>query len=212
MRSLLVVMAVGLLIAAQGCGKKSSDEIKQQADNKINAKGNAAIQNASYATDCSSDDYNFGTVKFPGAKTDYDLSDFSFTKKYIRYSDDCKTAAFIVQEKGTIKKVAESGLIANALEEDFNFEHTTVTIANSTVVAGFNLVHACGFNDWALNVEKDVSAQATQFLCPGSKSPRTAKELVLVENSNMYMGANTKQDDSQGRPVQLDRTLVFKKQ
>jgi hypothetical protein len=205
-------VSIGLLMFLAGCGNKNPDSVKQQADNNVKAAGNPAIQNASYATSCTSGSLNFAGLKFPGAKTDYDLSDLNFTKKQLYYSDDCKTSAFFVQEKGKVNVIAKSGHIANALEEDFNFEHTTVTITNEPMVKAFNLVNACGFTDWAPNVEKDVSSQANLILCPGKYSPRTAHEIVLIENTNMFMGANTNQEPSKSRPVELDRYHIFKKQ
>ena len=208
----ITALSLGVVACVAGCGKKSSDESKAQADNNLKAKGNAAIQTASYTTDCSSANLDFAGVKFPGARTDYDLSDLGFTKKQFYFTDDCKTSAFFVQEKGQVAVIGNSGAIPGALEEDFKYEHTTVTLTNEALVKAFNLIKACGVSDWAVNVEKDVSNQADQALCPGKASPRIALEVVLVDNNTMLMGANTNQDATKGRPVQLDRTTVFKKQ
>lgn len=204
-------LALGLLSVLVACGNKSSDDVQKQVDNNLNSKGNLAIQNATYMNDCSTSDYGIGDLKFPGAQTAYELSDLNFVKRQIYYTDDCHTTAITVQEKGKLNVVARSGSLPGALEEDFNFEHTTVTLSNDKIVAAFNAIKACGAGDWAVNVEKDVSAQASQVLCPGKAAPRTAPEVVLVENNQMFMGANTNQEAAQGRPQALNRNLVFKK-
>ena len=205
-------VVVSLVLSLAACGNKNSDDVKQQVKNDINAKNSPVVQTASYGTTCSSAGFSFLTLKFPGVKTQYDMSDLDFTKKQLYYTDDCKNQAMVVQEKGKVNVVGPSGLVPGAFEEDFNFEHTTVTLTSDVLVKLFNASHVCGLGDWALNGERDVSVQADKILCPGKVSPRKALELVLIEGSNMFLGANSNKDVSEGRPLKLDRDIVFQKQ
>ena len=209
---LLIPVVSSLLVCAAfvGCGKKSADDVAKQVKNTANADGNKAAATASYATACSSSTIpNIDVIKFPGVITQYDLSSLEFTRKQFYFTDgNCQNMAFTVQEKGKVNILGKSNAVANAVDEDFSFEHTTVTVNSDTLLKGFNFFNICGKNDWALSVEKDVSQQAAGLKCPGKASPRASQEVVLVEGNNMFMGADSAQAV---RPATVDRKTVYLK-
>ena len=213
MKTKLIYLGLAFLsISIGACKGSDSSTAPQQVKNNVAANGNAAIQAASYATVCTNA-AAIGDLKTSGFRTVYDLSDLDFTRKQIYYTDgDCKNEAVVVQEKGKLVVKGPSPSVEGALNEDFNFEHTTVTIRNGIILDGFNSFGFCGAKDWAKDVEKDVSSQATQKTCPGKASPRIAYEIVLIKDGNLVLGADTEKTTEAERPTQPDLSKVYLKQ
>lgn len=207
-----------LVLLSLGCGKSASDAIADtsaQTSNKTTADGNAAIQDATYTSPCTSSTIpDVGPIKFPGMQTFFELSDYQFTKHVVYFSDaDCKIAAFDVRETGNVHVVGKSAAVAGALGEDFNYTNTNITIQNDLVLAAFNAASACGINDWAKATARDTSAQSGSGLCPGKASPRKAADVVLVQNGNqLFLGAGADQDAATPRPTAVDNAHGFLKQ
>ncbi len=197
-----------LCLALAACAKDEVQEVREKVKNTAYAQGTAAADTASYSTACASATLpDVGPIKFPGVKTQYDLSSLDFTKKRVYYTDsECTKAGFTVEEKGKVSITGKSTIVADAVDEDFNFEHTTVTIQSETLVAVFNLAGICGITDWALDNQRDVSVQSALISCPGKPSPRVAPEVVLIEGNVLYLGQET---DSAVRPTKVDRGVMY---
>ncbi len=212
MRLLKTVILSGLFIAIGACGAKNASDAAQGVENLKKANGNSAADSASYASACVSSTLpDVGPIKFPGTKTIYELSALTFRKIQAYYSDgNCTNEALIITESG---KVVFNGTAQpnQPAQEDFNFEKTTVKLQTDTVVKAFNLLQICGFtkNEWAEGTDIDVGSQSNQATCPGKPSPRTAQELVLIQNLNLYLGANA---DQPMRPDHVDQSRVYTKQ
>lgn len=209
MKKILTALVLAAFVSS--CGEKGEDS-NRAVNNQVKAKGNKAVQTASYASECTSSTLpDIGALKFPGMRTQYDLSALQVTRKVFYYSDgDCKDEAMIVQEKGKIEVHGDSAGEPGALDEDFNLDETTVTLRSDTLISVFNTFNICGINDWGLNAERKVTEQAAQVTCPGQPK-RKALEVVKVEGDDLSLGNNAQNGPAEGRPSKVDTTLKFKK-
>jgi len=202
-----------LIMGLAACGEKSGNDVKQAAQNAVNAMGKGPVNMASYASACTSATLpNIGIIKFPGTKTIFEISMLNFKKTQGYYTDgNCTKEGIVVEETGKVDILGDSKAVPGALDEDFHFNTTTVTVKNDAIAKAFNFAHICNYNndEWAVNVELDVSSRATGATCPGQPSPRVAQEVVLVNDRSLLLGADALQPN---RPGKINQERVYLRQ
>ncbi len=204
-------ISLALLTALTACKGNNASDNAAAVKNTVNAEGNAVIADANYESPCGKGNIdNIGAVIYPSQQTEYDITNPTFTKKRFYYADtDCKTPAVSVLETGHLDVTGKSTKVNGALDVNFNFDKTIVIVQSEAAVSVLNLANSCGINDWALNTERDVSAQAASIKCPGRIAPRSTQEIAQIINNTLFLGANADMDVSKGRPEQLDAKNGF---
>ncbi len=195
------------------CTKDTAADIDEESKNKITASGNPALQNATYAAPCGTSNLaHIGSIPLLASQTYVEMGSLNFNKRQVYFTDaDCKTMAFQIQERGRIHVAGKSAVVANALDEDFNYESITLMVHDELVMNAFNQVSLCGINNWTKGTERDLGVQASVGICPGQVSHRKTIEIVLVENNQLYFGADDNPDNAHKRPTQVNRSRPFSK-
>ncbi len=129
----------------------------------------------------------------------------------IRYFSDAACAHQV--GVGTYKGTADIGGPAAAPGSrtlDLNLTNVFMTITDQGVVDtlnGTNPVPDCGINDWAVNVEREVSGVAGQALnCPYVQAPHGVYDIVKTDGQTLFFGADDavlNKSTPQARPTTL---------
>jgi hypothetical protein len=134
-----------------------------------------------YTTPCLAEQFQIAGLKVPSNKKYYLEQDGRFNRTELFYvtEKDCGNEIFVVNENGF---VTDTGFG----ERDATYEKTSVILRNDLAVAAFNQAQVCGFSDWELDIEKDISAGTEP--CFAQARPRTEHQAMLVEGTNLYFG------------------------
>lgn len=140
--------------------------------------------------------------------------DGTYSWKFKRYGDKaCSAATTTVEYPGTYEVVgeAEGGVALNIVLGAYNY-----TVHDADMVAKLNEEKYCGFDDWAVDVTKNLGG----VQCGESKKPGTGEtyydlyKIVATEGQadTVTFGASTEDKDgssSEKRPTTLDADHVY---
>lgn len=143
--------------------------------------------------------------------------DGTYSWKFFRYGDKaCSAAKTTVEYPGTYEVVGdvEGGVALNIVLGAYNF-----TVHDADMVAKLNEEKYCGFDDWAVDVTKNLGG----VQCGESKKPGTGEmyydlyQIVSAEGQadTVTFGAGTKEKDgssAEKRPNTLDGDHVYTRQ
>jgi len=213
MKFLKPILFSAFVIGLSACGAKNANDAAQGAANIKAAGRSGTVNEAKYASTCSPTPKipALGALVFLSSKTTYELSPVTFKKTVSYYSDQgCTKESLLVSESGKIN-VVNSPQPSGATQEDFLFDKTSIKPIGDDTTKLLNLQNMCGFtsNEWVTGQERDVSSQAAGASCPGKPSPRTAQELAIIKDGNLYLGGDT---DKTQRPDQIDYSVQYTKE
>lgn len=204
MNKLFKVFLAPVLIAfaITSCGK-NADQVVQDA------KTTSGVDNGDYVAECT-------TSVIPGlaasVKETINLSSGNFTKKQHFYTDaSCATESFVVLQKGEIVNRGSSSTVKNGQLVDFNYQSVLIQPSKDSSIKVLNTLHICSVTNWEMGKEVDISSIRGKIYCPGNGAPRTAYDIMLIDGSNLYLGANAEELEQAKRPVQLDSKKVLRK-
>jgi hypothetical protein len=137
------------------------------------------------------------------------LADTTVTSQTEVYLGDatCGSNQFIrARVEAGVAIGSASTIAAGASDVDLVANHTWLTYTNSVAVSSANSSSFCGFTDWQLNVEKEV----TGLVCAGEQQMAAGTrhyDLFKFENNMLYVGLKDAAHDGtapEKRPVQVD--------
>lgn len=135
---------------------------------------------------------------------DFEGSKVTLTESF--YGDDnCQTNLMDFMNDGTFELPAPGQM-------DFTFTFVRVKLGHEVMVADFNRRAVCGFQDWKLNEEKDISGLLCEMFVVGSpqKTP-TAGDMRFgiyrIDHDHLYFGQLTRDENASTplrRPTNYD--------
>ncbi|MFS4458063.1 hypothetical protein [Bdellovibrio sp. HCB2-146] len=102
-------------------------------------------------------------------------------------------------------------VVASAGEMDFRFTRVAMTLFHSDFVDDYNARAVCGFTDWQLGVEKEITAlPCALFTAKPTQTPRAGDMrygIYMIQANRLYFGKMTMQRNAlspEKRPNEFD--------
>lgn len=206
----LKVLTIGLLsVLSLAACDKSSDNIADELDERATE----AATRGEWKSPCLSMSLPWEVAGLSSQVETYNLwADASKTVKLFG-EDNCTDAKIEVVYSGDTSVGSENAQGNNTV--DFNFNKVTAKVLDQATVDTLNsaVVPSCGFNDWALNVEKDITAQAGDINCPVAKAT-PVYDIIKAGGSFIRFGKKEGDLDKstpEKRPAVIDDTIEYKR-
>ncbi len=197
------VVAFGTIALVTGCGKDS--EVAKNVEREVRT---AQIDDQ-WSAGCQKSDI-FGLTS---EVVEFDKG-ASFSKTTTLYSsDNCGTPEVRVVENGSADLGRE--VSDNTFEFNQSFDSVAITPVNEAGQKALNLVAACGFTDWQVGIEKNVTAESSNSPVLArcwTKTPRKVYDVVQVDGDQLRFGLEEDGKDKSApakRPTNIDQTITY---
>ena len=195
--------SLACLSLVSACGSDSADDVKKSVSNLT---GESELQ-GKWTTTCG----KAGVLDASGKST-YIFEPLRYEKALNIYKDDqCNETLAVATYKGEFKIGTGEGLAEGVKRIDVT-PKTLILKANSKAgVAAMNLISVCGINDWAVNVERDVSVAAKGGKCLSETIDTPQYDVYTLGNdqlkfgATLVLGAPTSEDQ---RPTKVNETAL----
>lgn len=125
----------------------------------------------------------------------------------------CATVRQIITAEGTFSIGLQSSVVAEAFDSEFTVSRILLTVLDSEEIPSINHASACGYNDWAVGVAKDVTGKDCGGGALMPKAGEQRYDILRFLGSDHYLtGKQTTQFDglsAANRPRELDTQKVY---
>ncbi len=183
LHGLALTLTASLICCGKGPNVGTAAGANSPGEN-ISSSDKVITEGRRYATECIKDKKNIGGLIFPAAQVIYEQKEQIFSQRYLMFTtSNCVNGGLsvLVQDQGTITPALDQAAESGAVE--LRYEKTTITLTNSISVGTFNEAMACGFNDWQLNVEKNLTGEKGECFANLAKYSRRTK--VTIKDSTL---------------------------
>ncbi len=188
---------VVLSLATVGCEQRgnSTTTIEPAIPAPPASEPGVFARGVTYSTDCLSERLEVAGMKIPSSRKTYLEQDGGFSRVDLLYVTEgaCDDEIAIVTETGAVKEIGNN-------ESELVYDKTTVALKNDLAVAAFNQAQVCGFTDWELNIERDISMGTSP--CFAGARPRSEHQVMFFEGSKLFFGES---------PEKIDKRVAYSK-
>lgn len=139
------------------------------------------LEGVLYITECEANQSVISGIKFPSTQKAYYERDgrFSRTENLSTVEGECESGMLIIKESG---RITQSDKNINPHSSELVFEQASMILKNDLVVFAFNRSQTCGFSDWEIDIERDISLTG-QIGCIDRPLFRSEKQAVYLKTS-----------------------------
>jgi hypothetical protein len=209
MRTTLTVLTLIAGLGFAACAKeadKAAAAVDQKAKTlEINSKWISNCKNVTldaFGIGSETEDFDFGA---------------SLSKTTLLFQENnCVTATVRITENGSYV-VGNKLVNSDAYELNQHFDSVAIMPMNDAGVTQLNLIQACGINDWAVGVQRDVTAKSSDSPVIDrcwAKTPRDLYDIALISTDKLTFGLEKDGKDrtaAEKRPTEIDGGVVFTK-
>jgi hypothetical protein len=205
LKSVLVMSALAVLTLS-ACDN-SSDNIGDELDERAAE----AESKGTWRSPCLDMSLGWEVVGLDSQREDYEFTDDVRKTIKLFNEDNCTDERIEITYSGDANVGNETAEGNNML--DLNFNRVTAKILNQETVDALNsaVVPSCGINDWQLNVERDVTAQAGQANCLIGPAV-SVYDIIKTGGSFIKFGVAEGDRDKSApdrRPTRINDDLVY---
>ncbi len=197
---------MGLSFMFVGCGK-AKEKVGEALDRDVDIVGTWRTDNT-----------EVGLVDaLPNAERSFDFGATGNFSRVEKFCDDDKCSngeGFVYELEGSYETKGESKENNEVKVINFTVDHAYITVKNELAVDAFAAIELCGIKNWEENLNKKV--EITDKSCAGFnvKKGDVVVDVYDVSDKKLFLGkalSFSLRDDSDDRPTDVDRDLVYNK-
>jgi len=209
LKSALVVGAFSVL-ALNGCNK-SAKEIANDIRDGADETATELATKGEWTSPCLDMGVAWEVAGLSSQKEQYNFYADGVKSVNLYGADNCTAAKIELKYSGDTNVGEEDANGHNTI--DLNFDKVTAKVLDQATADTLNsaVVPSCGINDWAVGVERDVTAEAGSLTCPIGKAVHVY-DIIKTGGSFIKFGkADGALDKSapDKRPAVIDDAIVY---
>lgn len=151
-----------------------------------------------------------GDAAIKSARTEYRFVGANMSRKTRLFTTaDCTgdTAATFT-ESGSFEIKSDGKTSDGGTFIDFDLTKLEIVVQSPKGIEVANSINLCGSNTWKQNEQLEVTTKSGDVNCYGAQVPRRVANVYKLENSNLYLGTQSKGDVSV-RPSSVNRNDIY---